>query len=40
MIIASPALGAADWPALARSRLYDPAFSHRFRKASTPENPA
>jgi len=40
MIIASPALGAADWPDLARSRLYDPAFSHRFRKASTPENPA
>lgn len=42
MIIASPALGAADWPALARSQLYDPAFSHRFRKASAPatENPA
>lgn len=32
MIIASPALGAADWPDLARSKLYDPAFAHRFRK--------
>ena len=42
MIIASPALGAADWPTLARSKLYDPAFSHRFRKATvpSPENPA
>jgi precorrin-4/cobalt-precorrin-4 C11-methyltransferase len=34
MIVASPALGAADWPDLARSKLYDPAFSHRFRKAT------
>ena len=34
MIIASPALGAADWPTLARSRLYDPAFAHSFRKAT------
>ncbi len=33
MIVASPALGAADWPELPRSRLYDPAFGHRFRKA-------
>ncbi len=33
MIIASPTLGAADWPALIRSKLYDPAFGHRFRKA-------
>lgn len=42
MIIASPALGAADWPTLARSKLYDPAFTHRFRKATapSPENPA
>jgi precorrin-4/cobalt-precorrin-4 C11-methyltransferase len=31
MIIASPALGARHWPDLARSRLYDPAFGHRFR---------
>lgn len=34
MIIASPTLGAADWPELARSKLYDPSFSHRFRRAS------
>jgi len=34
MIVASPALGAAAWPDLARSKLYDPAFSHRFRKAT------
>jgi precorrin-4/cobalt-precorrin-4 C11-methyltransferase len=33
MIIASPALGARDWPALTPSRLYDPAFAHRFRRA-------
>mgnify|MGYP000288822887 CR=1 FL=1 len=34
MIVASPALGAADWPTLTRSKLYDPAFAHRFRKAT------
>lgn len=34
MIVASPTLGAADWPDLARSKLYDPSFSHRFRKAT------
>lgn len=34
MIIASPALGASDWPDLARSKLYDPSFTHRFRRAS------
>ena len=34
MIVASPTLGAADWLALARSKLYDPAFSHRFRRAT------
>ncbi len=41
MIIASPTLGAADWPELARSKLYDPSFGHRFRRASAPsgENP-
>ncbi|MFN4148687.1 MAG: precorrin-4 C(11)-methyltransferase [Rhodocyclaceae bacterium] len=33
MIIASPTLGAADWTSSTRSKLYDPAFSHRFRKA-------
>lgn len=34
MILASPATGARHWPELARSKLYDPAFSHRFRKAT------
>ena len=34
MIIASPTLGAADWPDLTRSKLYDPSFSHRFRQAT------
>ncbi len=34
MIVASPTLGAADWPDLIRSKLYDPGFSHRFRKAT------
>jgi len=34
MIVASPTLGAADWPDLIRSKLYDPTFTHRFRKAS------
>ena len=33
MIVASPTLGARDWETLARSKLYDPAFTHRFRKA-------
>lgn len=33
MIVASPTLGAADWIDLARSKLYDPAFTHRFRRA-------
>ncbi|GAB1394592.1 precorrin-4 C(11)-methyltransferase [Rhodocyclaceae bacterium] len=32
MIVASPTLGAADWPDLTRSKLYDPDFSHRFRQ--------
>lgn len=34
MIVASPTLGAAGWPDLARSRLYDAAFSHRCRAAT------
>jgi precorrin-4/cobalt-precorrin-4 C11-methyltransferase len=34
MIIASPALGARLWPEIAHSKLYDPAFGHRFRKAA------
>ena len=33
MIVASPTLGAADWESLVRSKLYDPGFTHRFRKA-------
>ena len=45
MIVASPTLGAADLPDLIRSKLYDPTFGHRFRKASagtetSPENAA
>lgn len=40
MIVASPTLGAADWPDLIRSKLYDPTFTHRFRKANVaPETP-
>ena len=34
MIVASPTLGAAEWPDLIRSKLYDPTFTHRFRKAT------
>ncbi|WP_263768540.1 precorrin-4 C(11)-methyltransferase [Propionivibrio soli] len=37
MIVASPTLGAADWPSLVRSKLYDPTFTHRFRKAEHSE---
>ena len=33
MIIASPTLGARHWPELKKSKLYDAAFTHRFRKA-------
>ncbi|WP_349815933.1 precorrin-4 C(11)-methyltransferase [Curvibacter sp. CHRR-16] len=36
MIIASPTLGARHWPELVKSKLYDPSFTHRFRKASVP----
>jgi len=36
MIIASPTLGARHWPTLAKSKLYDASFTHRFRKASAP----
>ena len=32
MIVASPTLGAADWDDLVRSKLYDPSFTHRFRR--------
>ena len=34
MIVASPTLGAAHWETLARSKLYDPSFTHRFRLAT------
>lgn len=37
MIIASPTLGARHWQDVARSKLYDPAFGHRFRRASLTE---
>ncbi len=33
MIIASPTLGARNWPELKKSKLYDAEFTHRFRKA-------
>jgi precorrin-4/cobalt-precorrin-4 C11-methyltransferase len=36
MIIASPTLGARHWSRLAKSKLYDASFSHRFRQASLP----
>ncbi len=34
MIIASPTLGSRHWPNLVKSKLYDAAFTHRFRRAS------
>ena len=34
MIIASPTLGARQWPGLKKSKLYDAGFTHRFRRAS------
>lgn len=34
MIVASPTLGARHWPTLAKSKLYDAHFTHRFRRAS------
>lgn len=34
MIIASPTIGARQWPELKKSKLYDKNFSHRFRKAT------
>jgi len=33
MIIASPTIGARQWPELKKSKLYDKSFTHRFRKA-------
>lgn len=37
MIVASPTLGSRHWPELKKSKLYDPTFTHRFRKASQEE---
>nr|VFJ94480.1 MAG: precorrin-4 C11-methyltransferase [Candidatus Kentron sp. H]VFJ95345.1 MAG: precorrin-4 C11-methyltransferase [Candidatus Kentron sp. H]VFK01594.1 MAG: precorrin-4 C11-methyltransferase [Candidatus Kentron sp. H] len=34
MIIASPTLGARHWPELKKSKLYDAAFDHRFRRTA------
>jgi precorrin-4/cobalt-precorrin-4 C11-methyltransferase len=34
MIVASPTLGARHWPEVVRSKLYDPTFGHRFRRAA------
>ena len=34
MIIASPTLGARQWTTLAKSKLYDASFTHRFRRGS------
>ncbi|OYU27939.1 MAG: precorrin-4 C(11)-methyltransferase [Burkholderiales bacterium PBB2] len=39
MVIASPTLGSRHWPELAKSKLYDPSFTHRFRRASVPAQP-
>ncbi len=36
MIVISPTLGARTWPELKKSKLYDPGFTHRFRKAEKP----
>lgn len=35
MIIASPTLGARRWTTLAKSKLYDATFTHRFRRGTT-----
>lgn len=41
MIIASPTLGARHWKTLAKSKLYDASFTHRFRRSSaTPPDDA
>ncbi len=39
MIILSPALGAREWLDAPRSKLYDPTFTHRFRRATRPSPP-
>lgn len=42
MIIASPTLGARQWTTLAKSKLYDASFTHRFRRGTmaAPEDAA
>lgn len=37
MVIVSPTLGARHWQELRPSKLYDPGFSHRFRRAVVPD---
>lgn len=37
MILVGPTLGARHWTELERSRLYDPTFTHRFRRAAGPK---
>ena len=37
MIIISPTLGARQWPTLAKSKLYNATFTHRYRRASAME---
>ncbi|NOT86251.1 MAG: precorrin-4 C(11)-methyltransferase, partial [Methylococcaceae bacterium] len=37
-IVVSPTLGARHWDTLKKSKLYDAAFTHRFRRAE-PSNP-
>jgi len=39
MIIASPTLGARHWKTLAKSKLYDATFTHRFRRGTVADTP-
>lgn len=39
MIIASPTLGARHWTTLAKSKLYDATFTHRFRRGIVADTP-
>ncbi|MDO9161987.1 MAG: precorrin-4 C(11)-methyltransferase [Methylococcaceae bacterium] len=38
MIVISPTLGARHWSSLKKSKLYDAAFTHRFRRAERPNS--
>lgn len=40
MIIVSPALGARGWKELKKSKLYDEAFTHRYRRGIKKESPS